>query len=88
MEKLPAHKMISWFFKDYKYVDDLIDFEGPVLVHYAIDNKHAFYYWVEGDVKANRWLCFEVTLLEMYDYLQGSISLYELILHRPMKLTT
>ena len=79
MIELPSYKLVDWPFKDYILVNDLIDFEGPLLVHYMKDEKHAFYYWVEGDTNFNRWLCFDVTLFELYDYIMHNISLRDLL---------
>lgn len=79
MIQLPSYKLIDWPFKDYTYIRDLIEFEGPILVHYMNEKSHALYYWVEGDSSVNRWLCFGVTLSELYDYLKQNISLYDLI---------
>ena len=79
MEKIASYEMKEWPFQDFKYVYDIIDFEGPVLVHYQHNDKNAFYYWVDGDKSHNRWLCFEVSIAELYDYLSQNISLRELI---------
>jgi hypothetical protein len=79
MRELTGYKLLDWVFKDYTYVGDLIEFEGPVLVHYMNHAHHALYYWVEGNDKYNRWLCFEVTINELYRYLHNAVSLFELI---------
>lgn len=79
MEKLDSFKLLSWPFEGYKFVSDLIDFEGPLLVHYQKSERNALFYWVEGDNKFNRWLCFNVTVLELYNYLNRNISLLGLI---------
>ena len=81
MREVPGYKLLDWPFKDYKYISDLIDFDGPVLVHYMTDDAshHALYYWVESNEKYNRWLCFGVTGKELYNYIHNSISLFELI---------
>src|SRR6185295_6157712 len=80
METLFSYKLEKFPFADYSIVGDLIEFQGsPILVHYKKDDRNAFYYWVEGDSKFNRWLCFEVTLTDFYDYLLKELSLYQLI---------
>ncbi|MBL0049016.1 MAG: hypothetical protein IPP32_13075 [Bacteroidetes bacterium] len=81
MEKLISYKLTDWIFKDFQYFCDLIEFEGPVLVHYLEKktNRHALYYWVEGDSKVNRWLCFEISEKQLHDYLYQYISLFDLI---------
>lgn len=76
----PTYKLIDWPYSGYNYVSDLLDFEGPILVHYMNKNKeHALYYWVDGDSDFNRWLCFNVKTLELYRYLKGTLSLLEIV---------
>ncbi|MDQ5930642.1 MAG: hypothetical protein QG594_2430 [Bacteroidota bacterium] len=74
-----SNKIERWPFSDYDHVIDLIEFEGPLLVHYQKADSHAFYYWIEGSATFNTWLCFNLTLPELYDYLYGNITLLELI---------
>jgi hypothetical protein len=79
MEDLISYKIDRWPFRDFHYVCDLIDFEGPILVHYSNNSHNALYYWVDSNEKFNRWLCFEVKQIELYNYLFKNISLFELI---------
>jgi hypothetical protein len=79
MNELAGHTLVDWYFKDFKYVSDLIEFEGPVLVHYMNNDHHALYFHVDGDTKFNRWLCFELTIIELFDYMHKAISLYDMI---------
>ncbi len=79
MNSQTFYKMLDWRFKDYQYVSDLIDYDGPILVHYQLGKNHALFLWVEGTAVFNRWLCFELTLKELKDYMLRNISLYELI---------
>jgi hypothetical protein len=87
MLTLASYRIRDWPFNEYKYIDDLIDFEGPILVHYSKDDiNHALYYWIEGSEKLNRWLCFSVSISELYDYLFSIISLYDLIKNKSNEL--
>ena len=79
MKELASNRLYQFPFKEYKYISDLIDVEGPLLVHYMNGERHALYYWVEGDAKFNRWLCFEITWSDFYNYLRKHISLHEII---------
>lgn len=82
MEKLDSYKLDRWPFADFEYVSDLIEFDEPLLVHYKRENRHALYYWVEGDNSFNRWLCFELTTNELYNYLHRFTSLFDLIVKK------
>lgn len=79
MRELTSHRLYTFPFREYKHIGDLIDVEGPLLVHYMKGDRHALYYWVEGDNIYNRWLCFEVTWEDLYKYMNKHLSLYELI---------
>jgi hypothetical protein len=79
MKNSNIYNLSDWPFKQYHHVSDLIDFEGPLLVHYSYNEKHALYYWVEGGTEYNTWLCFDVKLVDLYDYLYQNITLFELL---------
>ncbi|HKR02987.1 MAG TPA: hypothetical protein VJY62_00010 [Bacteroidia bacterium] len=80
METFISYPFTKWRFEGYQYKSDLIDFDGePLLVHYQYGNRHAIYYWVEGDENNNRWLCFEVTVKQLYDYVHRKLTLFQLI---------
>ena len=82
MEKLNSYQISPWPFEGYEFISDLIEYEGPLLIHYRSADKHALFYWVDNDKVNNRWLCFHVTLIELYDYLNQNYSLRELIVNK------
>lgn len=79
METLNANKINRNPFEDFKFEKDLIEWEGPVLSHYRNGDKHVLYYWVDYDDVCNRWLMLEITGEQLFDYLAGKISLYDLV---------
>jgi len=76
-----SYPISSWPYEGFEYMSDLIDFEGPILVHYQLEKegRHALFYWVEGTKEYNRWLCFEVTLSDLYEFMNKNISFYSLV---------
>jgi hypothetical protein len=80
MRQLEGYKVENFDFADFYKVSDLIFFEGPILSHYINNNGENFlFHWadLEGDI--NRWLCFRVSLINIHEYLERKISLYDLL---------
>lgn len=44
-----------------EYVDTIVYYDGPLLVHYCDTNDvDYFYHWLDGDDKFNRWAIYAV----------------------------
>lgn len=67
---------------DLEYSGDLLYYEGPLLSHY-IDkqdiNDHYLYKWVDSDNRYHRWMVFKVDSGNIFAFLNGKISILELI---------
>lgn len=59
---------------------DLISFEGPLLSHFFDENgKNYLLNWIDNDDHYNRWLLFEISQIELYDFFNEKKSLRNLI---------
>jgi hypothetical protein len=58
--------------KVFNHIEDLIDFDGPLLVHYSnqVDQDYLLH-WVDNDDDANRWLIYRVSKQSLLNYLRG-----------------
>ena len=69
-------------YKDFIRVEDLIYFEGPLLVHYTNHKGQNFlYHWVDNNEAANRWLIYRVTQQNLLNYLRGQEDFKSLLQH-------
>lgn len=61
---------------------DLISFEGPLLSYFFDENGKSYLLnWVDSNEILNRWLLFETTQIDLFDYFTNKRSLRELIKH-------
>ncbi len=80
MEEIKNGIPIIEFQKEFIKVSDLIYFEGPLLSHFQTpSNDHFLFYWVDVDDKYNRWLVFRVGMERLQSYVNGGMSLFNLI---------
>ena len=67
-------------FSNFKKIEDLIFFEGPLLSHYVSEKGDDYlFYWVDRDEKDNRWLVLRVSMANLQKYIGKELSLRELI---------
>ena len=80
MEKINGISINFSLLRDLVKVSDLIYFEGPLLSHFqSKSGEHYLYYWVDADDIYNRWLIFRVSYDRLQLYLNGTVSLFQLI---------
>ena len=60
-------------------MEDLVLFDGPVLAHYIDGTHHFLYFWADADDIANRWMIIPIRADQYRAFIEGSMSLYELI---------
>lgn len=73
---------IQYDFSRFKKIADLIYFQGPFLSHYVSDKGEDYlFYWVDKDDTYNRWIIIRVNLTTLQQYINGKLSLRELIAH-------
>lgn len=71
---------INFNFDKFIHVSDLIYVDGPLLSDYVNDRgEHYLFYWVDSDIKYNRWLVFRIDVTTIQDYLNKQISFYNVI---------
>lgn len=71
---------INFNFDKFIHVSDLIYGDGPLLSDYVNDRgEHYLFYWVDSDIKYNRWLVFRIDVTTIQDYLNKQISFYNVI---------
>jgi hypothetical protein len=57
-----SNYLISEFPLRLKKVEDIIEFDGPILSHFKDESGADYlYYWVDWDSTANRWLVWQTT---------------------------
>ena len=67
-------------FSNFKKIEDLIFFEGPLLSHFVSEKGDDYlFYWVDRDEKDNRWLVLRVSMANLQKYIGKELSLRELI---------
>jgi hypothetical protein len=61
-------------------IDDIIHFEGPMLVLYKNKQSGNLFLcdWVDKDDKNNRWLLYKTSPLALYQFIQGNFEQIEL----------
>lgn len=66
--------------REHVKVSDLIYFDGPLLSHFqTTSNDHYLFYWVDVNDEYNRWLIVRVTIDRLQSYINGFMSLRNLI---------
>lgn len=68
-------------FINMKKVCDILYYDGPLLSHFTSDNENYLYYWVDVDIKFNRWLIFKIENETLESYYKNEKSLRDLILN-------
>ncbi len=80
MIKLKGISLPEFPFLNHKKVADIFYYEGPILSHFKGENdSDFFYYWIDRDEKLNRWLIFPLEEHRIIEYLNGYVSLRDLI---------
>lgn len=79
MEMLKGENIGYVPFKGLKKISDLIYFEGPVLSHFRDDfGKDVLFYWVDYNHEVNRWIIFQITEIQLGEYLTQKKTLFSL----------
>ncbi len=61
-------------------IGDLINLQGPVLSLFQDSSFHHYlYYWLDSNDEYERWLVWKVSSENLYYYLEGDVSLLDLI---------
>ncbi|MCD4795455.1 MAG: hypothetical protein K8R54_19650 [Bacteroidales bacterium] len=80
MKKSKGYNIEELPLKNLKKVADLIEFEGPILSLFKDEKQNYFlFYWVDQDNILNRWLIWKIDIPQLKHYINGIISLYEVI---------
>lgn len=80
MEELNGISLKSEWLYNLVKISDLIYYDGPLLSHYQSSTGEDYlFYWVDTDDQYNRWLLFNISIVKLQDYLNGKISLFDLI---------
>ena len=67
-------------FSDLVKISDLIFFDGPLLSHYVHKSGTNYLsYWVDCDDESERWLVFNSGLTYLQRYVNGDVSLLDLL---------
>lgn len=67
-------------YSDHKKVDDLIQYEGPILSLFINSSSQFYlYYWVDDDESFHRWLIARVDIESLVGYLDGKVSLHSIL---------
>lgn len=67
-------------FSDLVKISDLIFFDGPLLSHYVHKSGTNYLsYWVDCDDESERWLVFNIGLTYLQRYVNGDVSLLDLL---------
>lgn len=75
IDRLPFEKL--------EKVQDILYADGPILSHYSTSRgKDILFYWVDFDEICNRWLTWETSKKDLFDYLSGGISLFQYLSER------
>jgi hypothetical protein len=80
MEKLSGFPLGLLPIKDFRKINDLLEYDGPILSHFvdAFNNNYLFY-WVDNDERNNRWLIWQVSIEDIFYYTNGEYSLSHLL---------
>jgi hypothetical protein len=72
MTQLNGTTLDAFPYKDFRRVEDLIYFDGPLLVHYTNQRQQDYlYHWVDNDEDSNRWLIYRVARQSLLNYIRG-----------------
>ena len=79
-----AIKLSKFPIPNFSVVEELIYYDGPVLVHcISTDNHNYLASWVDDTSLGYRWLFFQVNYADLLEFLHGRESLLSLILDCP-----
>jgi hypothetical protein len=83
MIEILGHSITNLPIKNLRKINDLIEYEGPILSHFVDEKGRNFlFYWVDVSSEYNRWLVWKISDLQLYNYLFGVLSLRELLLEQ------
>jgi len=75
-----GYKIDLGILKDHTKVSDLLSYDGPLLSHFANSKKeHFLYYLIDENLEFYQWLIIKTSIADFRTYLNGSISLKEII---------
>lgn len=80
MINLPGYTLKTYPFQKMVKVHDILYADGPILSHYQLGEKDILYYWIDYNDHSNRWLSWETSKKDLYNYLSGGISLFEYLM--------
>jgi hypothetical protein len=81
MDQPAPYKHIYFPITGLHKLGDLLYYEGPILSWFKDDLQHNYlFYWIDYNQSSNRWLIWKVSDENIYYYLNGHVSLRDLIL--------
>ncbi|OQY47046.1 MAG: hypothetical protein B6242_06045 [Anaerolineaceae bacterium 4572_78] len=81
MEKIKGIRQDNTIFKNHHKVADLIYIDEPILSHFKDEKNNSYiYYWCDIDEEHDRWLVVRIDDNYLALYLNGNISLRQVIL--------
>lgn len=81
------YKVDAALLAHHKKVEDLIVYDGPVLSHFVNPaGEHFLYYWIDETEQGYQWLIFKIEISLLNDYLSGTLSLKQILLHESVPL--
>jgi len=81
MKSISGIPQESFPYPNLEFVSNLFEYDGPILTHYKNKdrNKEVLFYWVDNNENFNRWLVFEVTRIELLNFLTKKVDLRQLV---------
>lgn len=77
---LPGQDIDGRAFPEYVWNADLVYYDGPFVSLYRRDKgSDAIFFWVDSVLGSNRWASVEVGRVDLEQYLQGNLSLREIL---------
>jgi hypothetical protein len=79
MEEIKGYD-IPFDIKQLRHRVNLVEQDGPLLALYYNDKGDDYlFYWVDSDDNANRWMILRVTTDTLYKYINGEITLLQVL---------
>ncbi len=80
MIDLETYQIKKFPYTDHKRVDDIINYEGPILSLFVDESQDLYlYYWIDSDQNHHRWLISKVQTNLLINYFDRIITLKELL---------
>ena len=80
MEEIKGYKLDKFPQENLTKMRDLVYFDGPLLSYFkSRSGDNYLYYWCDVDENYNRWLIFRVSDQSLNRYLNGELSLLDLM---------